>query len=48
MESTWLDSESGDERGDGSGRRRMLLRRRWSHRSCLAAGGTGLAETGVP
>ncbi len=39
-----------DERGDGSGRRRMLIRGRWSQsrRSCLTAGVTGLAAPGFP
>jgi hypothetical protein len=37
-----------DERGDGSGRRRMLIRGRWSHRSCLTAGVIGLAAPGFP
>jgi hypothetical protein len=35
-----------DERSDGSGRRRMLIRGRWSRRSCLEVGGTGLVEPG--
>ena len=37
-----------DERGDGSGRRRMLIRGRWSRRSCLTAGVTSLAASGLP